>query len=136
MKTLLVSVTKTLLSLTNIFNSFISFVREIFTGSKLKNIYFSVLGHYTNALQQRLTNGNNLLNKTPSRKDMTPYLNAVNRMDSEENLKQQPWIMSMIQNQEGLEQSDIMNENERNILMQLKKENTVKGELINYFITK
>lgn len=67
---------------------------------------------------------------------MTPYLNAVNRMDSEENLKQQPWIMSMIQNQEGLEQSDIMNENERNILMQLKKENTVKGELIYYSITK
>lgn len=59
---------------------------------------------------------------------MTPYLNAVNRMDSEENLKQ-PWIMSMIQNHEGLEESDIANENERNILMQLKKENTVKGML-------
>uniref|UniRef100_A0AAR5QKK1 FH2 domain-containing protein n=1 Tax=Dendroctonus ponderosae TaxID=77166 RepID=A0AAR5QKK1_DENPD len=82
-------------------------------------------GHFTNALQQRLSNGNNLLNKTPSRKDMTPYLNAVNRMESEENLKQ-PWIMSMIQNHEGLEESDIANENERNILMQLKKENTVK----------
>lgn len=35
--------------------------------------------------------------------------------------------MSMMQNQEGLEESDVTNENERNILMQLKKENTVKG---------
>jgi len=37
--------------------------------------------------------------------------------------------MSMMQNQEGLEESDVTNENERNILMQLKKENTVKGLL-------
>ncbi|XP_066260324.1 FH1/FH2 domain-containing protein 3 [Euwallacea similis] len=85
----------------------------------------NINGHYTNSLQQRLTNGSNLLNKTPSRKDMTPYLNALNRLESEDSLKQ-PWIMSMIQNQEGLEESDITSENERNILMQLKKENTVK----------
>ncbi|XP_050308559.1 LOW QUALITY PROTEIN: uncharacterized protein LOC126744971 [Anthonomus grandis grandis] len=86
-------------------------------------------GQYTNGLQQRLTNGNNLLNKTPSRKDMTLYLNAVNRMDSEENMKQRmdDWMISMIQNkQECVDESEISNENERNILMQLKKENTVK----------
>ncbi|KAL1517894.1 hypothetical protein ABEB36_001598 [Hypothenemus hampei] len=58
-------------------------------------------GRYSTPLQQRLTN------------------------ESEDNLKQ-PWIMSMIQNQDGLEESEVTNENERNILMQLKKENTVK----------
>ncbi|XP_076263923.1 formin homology 2 domain containing isoform X4 [Rhynchophorus ferrugineus] len=71
------------------------------------------------ALQQRLSNGNNMTN----RKDMTPYLNAMNRMDSEE---KQPWIMSMIQNQENVQESDTTNENERNIIMQLKKDNTIK----------
>lgn len=76
-------------------------------------------GNYTNALQQRLSNGNKISN----RKDMTPYLNAMNKMDSEE---KQPWIMSMIQSQEGLQESDIANENDRNILLQLKKDNTIK----------
>lgn len=80
-------------------------------------------GNYTNALQQRIANGN--LNRNSSRKDLTPLLNAVNKLDSEEALKQ-PWILSMIQNQENMEENESANENERNLLLQLKRENTVK----------
>lgn len=49
-------------------------------------------------------------------------MNAVNKLDSEE---KQPWIYSMIENQQNLEECEA-NENERNVLLQLKRENTVK----------
>ncbi|XP_017772970.1 PREDICTED: FH1/FH2 domain-containing protein 3 isoform X2 [Nicrophorus vespilloides] len=89
-------------------------------------------GNYTNGLQQRLSNGNNVLNRNSSRKDLTPYLNAVNKLDSEENnglSKQQPWIMykdDQNNDQENDEDSENANENDRKMLIQLKKENTVK----------
>ncbi|XP_018566467.1 FH1/FH2 domain-containing protein 3 isoform X3 [Anoplophora glabripennis] len=82
-------------------------------------------GNYTNALQQRIANGNGL-NRNGSRKDMTPLLNAVNKLDSEDSLSKQPWIYSMIQNQENLEEAENTNEIDRNVLLQLKRENTVK----------
>lgn len=91
----------------------------------------TILGNYTNSLQQRLSNGN-LLHKAPSRQDLTPLMNAVNKLDSEENgLTKQPWILSMMynnnsnddQNQKNI---DDANENDRKILLQLKRENTVK----------
>ncbi|KAJ8934915.1 hypothetical protein NQ314_013105 [Rhamnusium bicolor] len=82
-------------------------------------------GNYTNTLQQRIANGNGL-NRTSSRKDLTPLLNAVNKLDSEDSLNKQPWIYSMLQNQENLEESENTNENERSVLLQLKRENTVK----------
>ncbi|KAK9886767.1 hypothetical protein WA026_018417 [Henosepilachna vigintioctopunctata] len=90
-------------------------------------------GNYTSALQQRISNGN-LLNRNSSRKDLTPLLNAVNKLDSEEGLNKQPWILSMMYNNKSEDQesrdngadSDKTNENERNLLMQLKRENTVK----------
>ncbi|KAL3284446.1 hypothetical protein HHI36_018605 [Cryptolaemus montrouzieri] len=90
-------------------------------------------GNYTNALQQRINNGN-ILNRSSSRKDLTPLLNAVNKLESEEGLTKQPWILSMMYNknsegQEGLENeadTENTNENERSMLMQLKRENTVK----------
>jgi len=71
-------------------------------------------GNYTNGLQQRLSN---------VRKDLTPYLNAVNILDSEENgIAKQPWIVY----EKDQENEDIVNENERKSLIHLKKENTVK----------
>lgn len=92
------------------------------------------IGNYTNGLQQRLANGN--LNRTSSRKDLTPLLNAVNKLDSEENsLTKQPWILSMMynnksidndNNQENIEDVENANENDRKMLLQLKRENTVK----------
>lgn len=84
-----------------------------------------VLGNYTNALQQRIVNGN-ILNRNSSRKDLTPLLNAVNKLDSEESLTKQPWILSMIQTPDDVEETETTNENERNLLLQLKRENTVK----------
>ncbi|XP_045465037.1 FH1/FH2 domain-containing protein 3 isoform X2 [Harmonia axyridis] len=93
-----------------------------------------VNGNYTNALQQRINNNGNILNRNSSRKDLTPLLNAVNKLDTEESLTKQPWILSMMYNknsetQEGRENENDAengNENERNLLMQLKRENTVK----------
>ncbi|KRT83371.1 hypothetical protein AMK59_3934, partial [Oryctes borbonicus] len=93
----------------------------------------------TNGLQQRLANGN-LLNRTSSRKDLTPLLNAVNKIESEENgIAKQPWILSRMygkpqhpqpQNEDDKQLNDDVleatNENDRNLLLQLKKENTVK----------
>ncbi|KAJ8980799.1 hypothetical protein NQ317_016165, partial [Molorchus minor] len=64
--------------------------------------------------------------ETPAGKDLTPLLNAVNKLDSEESLNKQPWIYSMIQHQENMEELDNTNENDRNVLLQLKRENTVK----------
>lgn len=77
-------------------------------------------------------NGN--INRSTSRKDLTPLLNAVNKLDSEENgLTKQPWILSRMygsigdqNNQENNEDDENGNENERNLLLQLKRENTVK----------
>lgn len=64
------------------------------------------------------------MNRNSSRKDLTPLMNAVNKqLDSEE---KQPWIYSMIENQENLEDAENGNENDRNVLLQLKRENTVK----------
>lgn len=79
-------------------------------------------GNYTNAYQQRISNGN-ALNRNTSRKDLTPLMNAVNKLESEE---KQPWIYSMIENQENLDDDENGNDNERNVLLQLKRENTVK----------
>ncbi|KAJ8967003.1 hypothetical protein NQ317_010374, partial [Molorchus minor] len=62
-------------------------------------------GNYTNAFQQRIANGN-CLNRNTSRKDLTPLLNAVNKLDSEESLNKQPWIYSMIQHQENMEEEN------------------------------
>lgn len=79
-----------------------------------------VLGNYTNALQQRIANGN------LTRKDITPLMNAVNKLDSEENLTKQPWILYDDSQNPIDENSENANENERNVLLQLKRENTVK----------
>lgn len=49
-------------------------------------------------------------------------MNAVNKLDSDD----KPWIYSMIENQENLEDAENGNENDRNVLLQLKRENTVK----------
>nr|XP_015834226.1 PREDICTED: FH1/FH2 domain-containing protein 3 isoform X4 [Tribolium castaneum] len=73
-------------------------------------------GNYTNALQQRIAN----------RKDITPLMNAVNKLDSEENLTKQPWILYDDSQQPIDENTENSNENERNVLLQLKRENTVK----------
>lgn len=72
--------------------------------------------------QQRISNGSSIM-RNSSRKDLTPLMNAVNKLDSEE---KQPWIYSVIQNQENLEEIETGNDNERNVLLQLKRENTVK----------
>ncbi|RZC31850.1 FH1/FH2 domain-containing protein 3, partial [Asbolus verrucosus] len=76
------------------------------------------IGNYSNSLQQRIANGG--LN----RKDITPLMNAVNKLDSEENLTKQPWIM-YDDSQPPIDDENA-NENERNLLLQLKRENTVK----------
>lgn len=89
-------------------------------------------GNYTNGLQQRLSNGNSVLNRN-SRKDLTPFMNAVNKLDTEESaLTKQPWIMyekerDSCEDTNGNESVPNNNENERNfVLLKLKKENTVK----------
>ncbi|XP_044746881.1 FH1/FH2 domain-containing protein 3 [Coccinella septempunctata] len=111
----------------------ISMYRKVQSGDETNSD--KVNGNYTNALQQRINNNGNILNRNSSRKDLTPLLNAVNKMESEEGLANQPWILSMMYNknsetQEGREkmEADVenSNENERNLLMQLKRENTVK----------
>lgn len=98
----------------------------------VKLIVLRVIGNYTNALQQRIANGN-LLNRNSSRKDLTPLMNAVNKLESEEGLTKQPWILSMMynkstedQNEQNISDSENANENERKMLLQLKRENTVK----------
>lgn len=60
-------------------------------------------------------------------------MNAVNKLDSEESLAKQPWILSMMygksideQNQESAIDDENTNENDRKMLLQLKRENTVK----------
>lgn len=50
-------------------------------------------------------------------------MNAANKLDSEE---KQPWIYSMIENQGNVEDDENANENDKNVLLQLKRENTVK----------
>ncbi|KAF5302687.1 hypothetical protein FQA39_LY10183 [Lamprigera yunnana] len=86
-------------------------------------------GNYVNSQHSKIPNGK-LLNRTSSRKDITPLRNAVNKLDSDENnLTKQPWILSMMygnksiddENQENIEDA---NDNDRKIL--LKRENTVK----------
>ncbi|XP_057672689.1 FH1/FH2 domain-containing protein 1 isoform X3 [Diorhabda carinulata] len=72
--------------------------------------------------QQRISNGTSIM-RNSSRKDLTPLMNAVNKLDSDE---KQPWIYSVIQNQEKLDEIENGNDNERNVLLQLKRENTVK----------
>ncbi|CAH1986015.1 unnamed protein product [Acanthoscelides obtectus] len=69
-------------------------------------------GNYPNTFQQRIPNGNGF--NRPPRKDMTPLMNAVNKLDTEE---KQPWIYN---------DAETANENEINVLLQLKRENTVK----------
>ncbi|CAH1187826.1 unnamed protein product [Phyllotreta striolata] len=83
-------------------------------------------------LQRKLTNENGVL-RTTSRKDLTPLMNAVNKLDSEEKQQQQqqqqqqPWMYSIIQNQENVDEQKLANnDNERNVLLQLQRENTVK----------
>ncbi|CAH1986016.1 unnamed protein product [Acanthoscelides obtectus] len=68
--------------------------------------------NYPNTFQQRIPNGNGF--NRPPRKDMTPLMNAVNKLDTEE---KQPWIYN---------DAETANENEINVLLQLKRENTVK----------
>ncbi|XP_031330024.1 FH1/FH2 domain-containing protein 3 isoform X1 [Photinus pyralis] len=80
--------------------------------------------------QSKIPNGK-MLNRTSSRKDITPLRNAVNKLDSEENsLTKQPWILSMMysnkNNEEENQENDDANENERKMILQLKRENTVK----------
>lgn len=87
---------------------------------------FIFLGNYTTALQQRIANANNVLNRSTSRNDLTPLMNAVNKLDSEDSLNKQPWILSMMYNKQNKQAEESENENERNLLLQLKRENTVK----------
>jgi hypothetical protein len=78
------------------------------------------IGNYTNALQQRIANGN------LSRKDIT-IMNAVNKMDSEENLTKQPWILYDDTQAPPIDENgENDNDNDRNVRLQLKRENTVK----------
>lgn len=95
------------------------------------SVFLFLTGNYTNALQQRIANGSVLI-KNSSRKDLTPLMNAVNRMDTEENLSKQPWILSMMygktvddENEENVN-SENGNDSDRKMLLQLKRENTVK----------
>jgi hypothetical protein len=79
-----------------------------------------LVGNYTNALQQRIANGN------LSRKDIT-IMNAVNKMDSEENLTKQPWILYDDTQAPPIDENgENDNDNDRNVRLQLKRENTVK----------
>lgn len=65
---------------------------------------------------------------------MTPLLNAVNKLDSsEEGILKKPWVLSMMYGKsvEGNEEiidenADNTNEDDRKMLIQLKRENTVK----------
>nr|CAD7197695.1 unnamed protein product [Timema douglasi] len=101
-------------------------------------------------LCQRIANGmhedgdlkSNKLNRVPSRKDLTPIMNAVNKLDSESETKssdgnsilKKPWVLSMMygKNMEGNEviEPDPNNDNddtlERKKHAQVKRENTVK----------
>lgn len=98
-----------------------------------KNLYI-FLGNYTNNLQQKIANGNLQLNRNSSRKDLTPLLNAVNKLDSsEEGILKKPWVLSMMYGKpvEGSEEildenADNTNEDDRKMLNLLKRENTVK----------
>lgn len=85
-------------------------------------------------MQSKISNGNLQLNKTSSRKDLTPLLNAVNKLDSsEEGILKKPWVLSMMYgksvdgNEEIIdENADNTNEDDRKMIIQLKRENTVK----------
>nr|CAD7264247.1 unnamed protein product [Timema shepardi] len=101
-------------------------------------------------LCQRIANGmhedgdlkSNKLNRVSSRKDLTPIMNAVNKLDSESETKssdgnsilKKPWVLSMMygKNMEGNEviEPDPNNDNddtlERKKHAQVKRENTVK----------
>ncbi|KAJ9592736.1 hypothetical protein L9F63_015616, partial [Diploptera punctata] len=108
-------------------------------------------------LCQRLGNGsldngesrssNKLQNRTSSRKDMTPLLNAVNKMQDAKpgqespegnGILKKPWVLSMMYGknsaEEGGEEALLDGENdlddaattERKKILQLKRENTVK----------
>ncbi|XP_071057371.1 FH1/FH2 domain-containing protein 3 isoform X1 [Onthophagus taurus] len=89
-------------------------------------------------LQQRLTNGNHhQSNRLCSKqKDLTPLLNAVNKIESEENgLTKQPWIFSRMYSKSLDEETpqivddnleNTTNEHDRTLRLQLKKENKVK----------
>lgn len=90
-------------------------------------------GNYTNNLQQRITNGNLQLSRNSSRKDLTPLMNAVNKLDStEEGILKKPWVLQMMygkptddNNENNDDNADNTNENDRKMLI-LKRENTVK----------
>nr|CAD7453661.1 unnamed protein product [Timema tahoe] len=101
-------------------------------------------------LCQRIANGmhedgdlkSNKLNRVSSRKDLTPIMNAVNKLESESETKpsdgnsilKKPWVLSMMygKNMEGNEviEADPNNDNddtlERKKHAQVKRENTVK----------
>ncbi|XP_063244815.1 FH1/FH2 domain-containing protein 3 isoform X2 [Bacillus rossius redtenbacheri] len=103
-------------------------------------------------LCQRLANGkhednesrSNKLNRVSSRKDITPLMNAVNKLDSETESKsadmngmfKKPWMLSMMYGKsiedgeapkdgQGYD-NDRDDSSERKRLLQLKRENTVK----------
>lgn len=91
------------------------------------------VGNYTNNLQQRITNGNLQLSRNSSRKDLTPLMNAVNKLDStEEGILKKPWVLQMMygkptddNDENNDDNADNTNENDRKMLI-LKRENTVK----------
>ncbi|XP_033606352.1 uncharacterized protein LOC111861799 isoform X3 [Cryptotermes secundus] len=87
------------------------------------------------------------LNRTPSRKDLTPLMNAVNKLqdatpgaETEGNgILKKPWVLSMMYGknnaEEGSDDTPLVGENEqddsvatseRKKILQLKRENTVK----------
>lgn len=92
------------------------------------------VGNYTNTLPQRIANGNLQLSRNSSRKDLTPLMNAVNKLDSsEDGILKKPWVLQMMygkpvddSEEKNDEDAENTNENERKMLIQLKRENTVK----------
>ncbi|KAG5877934.1 hypothetical protein JTB14_006843 [Gonioctena quinquepunctata] len=79
-------------------------------------------GNFTNTTQQRISNGRGVV-RNSSKKNLTPLMNSVNKLDSEENL---PWIFNMKGDQDKVRDLEYTSDIERNILSQIKRENTVK----------
>lgn len=86
---------------------------------------------YTNGTSgyEGRTNGvgdSNKLSRVSSRKDLTPLMNAANKLDTEEK-KQQPWYGKSPDEGVECDEGNHTDEDEdRRVVIQLKRENTVK----------
>lgn len=92
----------------------------------IKGQFASNSVRYTNgtSYERNADSPSNKLSRTNSRKDLTPLMNAANKLDSEE---KKPWYGKSPNEDVEYEESNHTDEDgDRRVVLQLKREGTVK----------